>query len=129
MRQILDDDRRLDVNDFLPGLLLEDESAHEVGRQQVRGELDGGEVQVETRPKCLHRERLGETRGRPRAAGGRQSSATIMRSTKQPLADDHLADLVDRRLHQDNLFAHGLVQLRDVDLGSYHRGSSLLWRA
>ena len=112
----------------LAGLLLEDEGAHEVGRQQVRGELDAREVEVEHLPERLHRERLGETRH----ALDQQVAAAEQRHhhplDERLLADDHLADLVDRRLHQDRLLAHGLVQLRDVDLGSYpcHRVSSLL---
>ena len=47
-----------------------------------------------------------------------------MRSTSVALADDHLADLVDRLLDLQRLLAHGLVQLRDVHLGSGHGSHS-----
>jgi hypothetical protein len=104
----------------LAALLLVDERADEVGGQQVGGELDPREGEVEHLAERLHRKRLGEAghalHQQVPAAQQRHHHAVDERA----LAHDHLAHLVDGGLHREHLLADRLVQLRDVDLDSGH---------
>jgi thioredoxin reductase (NADPH) len=114
------------AGDELPGLLLVDHGPDQVGGQQVGRELDAGEAQVQHLAQRLHGQGLGEA-GDPLD----QQMATAEEGHHHPLdqgllADDDLADLVDRGLDLEGLLADGLVELGDVDLG---HGSLLRGRA
>ena len=108
----------------LPGLLLVDHRADEVGGQQVGSELDARELEVQDLAQGLDREGLGQA-----GQALDQEVAPAQEGHHHPvdeplLAHDDLAHLVHGRLDLERLLPDLFVQLRDVDLGLNH-GSSL----
>ena len=108
------------AGDELAGALLVDHRAGEVGRQQVRRELDARELQVEHLTEGVHRERLGEARDaldeHVAAAQQRDHHAVEHRA----LPHDDLLDLAQRGLHLERLGAHRFVEGHKIDFAAGH---------
>jgi hypothetical protein len=93
-------EHRPETGGELAGLLVVDARAHEVGRHQVRRELDAPERAVDGLCQRLHGERLGQSRH-----ALDQQVPLRERGHQHPfeevvLSDDHLLHLVQDALHR-----------------------------
>jgi hypothetical protein len=84
----------------LTGLLVVDPRADEVGRHEIRGELDPLELATDRLGQCLDRHRLGEPRHAldEEMAAGEEGDRHPLE--EMILADDDLLHLVEQALHR-----------------------------
>ena len=92
--------------------------ADQVGREQVRGELEAGELDVEGRSQGLDGEGLGQARD-----AFQQHVAIGQEADDQPfdqiiLADDHLANFAKKRTHKSAGPLHLFVNCADTSVHS-----------
>ena len=103
------------------GLRAIDRRAHDVGGQQVGGELQALEAQVKAVGHRLDRQRLGQAGHalEQHVTAGQQSDEDALHHGA--LADDHLADLGEEALRERGFLLHELVG--DADVVGHAAGS------